>query len=236
MSKNIKDNLGARMKEYENSYSSRAMNYLPLLARIDGKTFHNWTKGLEKPFDRTFINIMQAVANYLVIETNAVIGYTQSDEISLCWNQNELNSQFFMGGKFNKLNSILASMTTALFNDLASNLLKGRKLAFFDCRTWQVPNQIEAANYFVWRENDAARNSISMLAQSHFSHKQLHKKSQRDMHEMLHEKGVNWNNLEDELKRGTYIRRNGLYYYWWLRKSTNKVDVIFNNEDPIEEK
>ena len=77
----------------------------------------------------------------------------------------------------------------------------------FDCRVFQLPNEEELANCFVWREIDAVRNSVSMLAQAIFSHKQLQGKDRKAMITMLEEKDIRWNELRDDLKRGTYFKR-----------------------------
>jgi tRNA(His) 5'-end guanylyltransferase len=79
-------------------------------------------------------------------------------------------------------------------------------LAFFDARAFTIPDQVEVHNYFVWRQKDATRNSISMAAQAHFSHKQLLNKNTNEMQEMLWaEHGVNWNDYDPRFKRGTLV-------------------------------
>ena len=71
-----------------------------------------------------------------------------------------------------------------------------------------MPSLNDAALQLIWREKDAVKNSISMLAQSLFSHKQLQNLNSNQMQDkMFIEKGVNWNNLETCKKRGTYIKR-----------------------------
>ena len=201
-----KDNLGDRMKEYEGRFSGRLMPLLPVLARIDGRAFHNYTRKLGKPFDEGFVDLMRMVTQYLAAETKAVIGYTQSDEITLAYYSPSTRSQIFFDGKLQKMCSVLASMTTAVFNQYADEYITNPhpRIAEFDCRVWQVPTLCEAANVFVWRELDATRNSLEMLARAHFSHNQLYKKGANLMHDMLHEKGVNWNDLPAKFKRGSY--------------------------------
>lgn len=77
----------------------------------------------------------------------------------------------------------------------------------FDCRAWQVPSKTEATNTLLWRELDAAKNSISMAARSLFSHKELQGKSGSEMQEMMFGKGVNWNDYPAFFKRGTFSQR-----------------------------
>jgi tRNA(His) 5'-end guanylyltransferase len=228
------------MKKYESLYSINLMDYLPTLARIDGKAFHTFTRGLSKPFDPGLMAAMQFVTHDLVKETGAKLGYTQSDEISLLFWQDELETQYYLGGKINKLNSILASMTTQFFINRRSFLSETHQIknVFFDCRTWQVPNKIEAANYFVWRENDAARNSVQMVGQHHFSQKQLHGLSCNEIQDrLMTKKGINWNDLAPSQKRGTFYKKDGMYIIndFFLRKATNKVEVIFEGAEPTYE-
>lgn len=224
--------LDHRMEAYERAYvSNRAMPLIPTVARLDGKSFHTWTKGLDKPYDRDMIEIMQRTTKRLVEESNAVIGYTQSDEITLIFENknNDPNSQIFFGGKLYKMISVLASMCTAFFNDevtermqeiavknitsiqVKARLLSQKPLAFFDCRIFQVPTKEEAVNCLIWREEDASRNSIQMAGHANFSDTELHKKSTDQIQEMLFQnKGINWNDYKWFEKRGTYVRRKNL--------------------------
>lgn len=207
------DALGDRMKEYEAAFAGKAMPFLPILARIDGKCFHSLAKrmGFLKPFDMRLHQAFVATAIKLVEETNATIGYTQSDEITLAWYTDNPGTQLFFDGKVQKLISVLASQATLEFNVLASRAFGAEFRALFDCRVWQVPTLVEATNVFVWREIDATKNSISMAARAHYSHKQVHGMSSVQMQDMLHAKGVNWNDYPAEFKRGSYIRRDRVW-------------------------
>lgn len=187
---------------------------LPTLARLDGRTFHSFCKHLDRPFDTEFCIIMQKVTDYLVEQTNALVGYTQSDEITLLWYTDDPKSQIFFGGKLYKMISILASMCSVRFNQLCHdyNIYTSHdsitKAPVFDCRVWQVPTFSEALNTFIWREFDAVRNSIQLAGQACFSHKQLHEKSCKQIQEMLfQEKQINWNDYPPHFKRGTYYQK-----------------------------
>lgn len=81
----------------------------------------------------------------------------------------------------------------------------------FDARVFTLSDPVEVANYFLWRQRDAVRNSISMAAQAHFSHKRLHGVSTCGMQELLwSEAGVNWSDYPDGCKRGRVtIRHSG---------------------------
>lgn len=207
----MRDDLGDRMKLYEGQESGRRfMPKLPILARLDGRSFHSFCKGLDRPFDERFKDLMVHATKYLVEETNALVGYRQSDEITLCWYSDDIKSQVFFDGRIQKMTSILAAMATARFNRLLSEYLpdKAHLMPTFDCRVWQVPTLEEAANVFVWREQDAVRNSIQMVGQANFSHKQLQGKGCNEIQEMLfQEKGINWSNYPAWARRGTYVRK-----------------------------
>lgn len=207
----MNDPMGDRMKLFEGMEAGRKfLPLLPVCARLDGKCFSSYTKNLKRPYDERFSNLMIATTKYLVESTNAKMGYTQSDEISLVFYQERYDSQIFFDGKIQKMVSVLTSMATAYFNAWVSTYLqhaKPEKLALFDCRIWQMPNLEEAANVFLWREFDATKNSITMAAQEFYSHKELHEKSGAEKQEMLFQKGINWNDYPAFFKRGTYIQR-----------------------------
>lgn len=232
------DQLGIRIKEYESlTTGCKLMKGLGIIARLDGRSFHTFCRGLKKPFCYELVETMQEVTKFLVEETHAQLGYVQSDEISLCWL--DIDKAPF-DGKLFKLQSVLASLATSKFvnyitekyiitddfvnGDMDSLLVTSRlqdeynswKLLYekcqkiipsFDCRVFQLPNEIELANTFVWREIDAVRNSVSMLAQANFSHKELQGKDRKAMLTMLEEKGIRWNELRSDLKQGAYFKR-----------------------------
>jgi tRNA(His) 5'-end guanylyltransferase len=166
MSGDKNDEFGNRMKEYEGQEAQRRfLPLLPICVRIDGKNFSNWTRNLERPYDARLSDVMIGVTRALMEESNAVLGYTQSDEISLILYSDRYQSQVYFDGKIQKLVSVLASMATGYFNEFAKAQFKEGYpgLANFDCRAWTVPNQEEAANAILWREKDATKNSISPI-------------------------------------------------------------------------
>lgn len=203
----MKDELGNRMKAF---YEDRARVYLPrrnyIVIRCDGKAFHTYLRGCQKPFDLQFIDDMQQTTIALCKQVqNCILGYVQSDEISLVLCEQGIKSEAWFDNNVQKIASISASIATAHFNR-AQN--KPDKIAYFDSRCFSIPTKVEAMNYLFWRQMDAERNSIQMLAQAHFSHKELHKKNTSDLHDMLFlQKGINWAELEPQLKRGAIIRK-----------------------------
>lgn len=201
--------LGNRMKIYEETGKLKLMPLLPIMIRLDGKNFHTFTKGLKRPYDIRLSELMRNTTKFLVEETNALIGYTQSDEISLILYTDDMRSQLYMDGRHFKISSILSAKASVYFNQNLKKYLPEKKSSspVFDCRTWNVPTKQEAVNTLIWREQDAVRNSIQMAGQSLYSHRELHKKDCDEIQEMLFKKGINWNDYPSFFKRGTYIRR-----------------------------
>lgn len=196
---------------YEGAEAGRMfMPMLPIVARMDGRAFSKFTKGMKRPYDPRMSEAMIRTTEHLVRETNALMGYTQSDEITLVWFTDNLKSQVWFNGRITKMVSSLAAETTLAFYEETCELMPEfrRKRPRFDARVWQVPNMVEASNAFLWREMDATKNSIQMAGRHYYSHKQLHQKNTGDIKDMLiNEKGVNWNDYPDFFKRGTFIQR-----------------------------
>lgn len=215
MGKATIDTLGDMMKEYEMAFAGqKAMKGLPLLARLDGRSFHTFTKGLKRPYDQRLSTCMIETARYLVEETHASVGYTQSDEISLAWYiPVGSTSELMFGGRIQKITSVLAGLASAKFMKLVMEHIpeKAMQVPVFDCRVWQVPDINVAADAFLWRELDATKNSISMAAHSEFSHNSLHCMTGSEKQERLWaERGINWNDYPAFFKRGTYVQRQSV--------------------------
>lgn len=194
--------IGERMKyNYEQPYLLRFPLRMPLIIRIDGKGFHQFTKNMKKPFDNELIDRMALLSKYMYDNLQGVVlTYCQSDEISiLVHNYKKLESQSPYNNELQKLVSITAGMASAYFSNLYG------KIAIFDSRAFVLPEQ-EVCNYFIWRQLDAVRNSISMVANSLYSHKQLHKKNSSDKQEMIFAKGQNWNDYPTHQRRGFCVR------------------------------
>ncbi len=188
----------------------RALRGLPLIARLDGRAFHTFTRNLSRPYDQGMSFAMIETTRYLVQEMIALVGYTQSDEITLAWYEpSQSDTDYAFDGRFQKLASVLAGMASARFCQLVARHLptKVNETPHFDCRVWQVPTLQDAADVFVWREDDATKNSISMAASAHYTDAELDRKNSSDKQEMLWQKGVNWNDYPTFFKRGTYVQR-----------------------------
>lgn len=198
--------LSDRMKEYERSFDHYLPPRLPVLARLDGMAFHTLTRKAQRPFDEAFISLMVRTARHLCEMTPTVeLAFVQSDEISLLfYYYKKLESQPWFGNRASKIISFLSGQASAYFNTKVWDDQWLENPATFDCRLWVMP-EIDVSNYFIWRWKDWVRNSVQMAARSVYSHKELNGKKQADMHEMLHQKGINWNNYNSYLKNGSIV-------------------------------
>jgi tRNA(His) 5'-end guanylyltransferase len=194
----MSDSLGDRMKIYEKANDSRLVPHVPFILRVDGKSFHSYTKGCEKPYDKALFRAMLQTTCDIRNQLHYIFAYGQSDEVSFLFYYPDTKSQSPFDGRVDKLCSIMASAFTWYFSKLHDN---GRP-ALFDCRAFNIPfNEIN--NYFIWRQQDAVRNSIQMIGHANFSPKQLHGKTCNQIQDMLFkEKEINWNNVEPYFKRG----------------------------------
>lgn len=200
-------NLDDRMKSYEMTSRYIIMPRMPTIIRVDGKAFHSLTKTCKRPFDDHFMVAMNCAALALVQEIqNARIAFVQSDEISiLLIDYNKYNSQQWFDGNINKIVSISACIAAQHFSKSFG------KISYFDSRVFNLPEK-EVENYFIWRQQDASRNSVNMVAQSLYSPKQLHGVNTKDAQELIFQKGQNWNDLGARYKRGRCALPDGMDY------------------------
>lgn len=221
--------LSDRMKNYELVSDYRLTKRTPVIVRIDGKAFHTYTKGLDKPFDSILSEAMNYVCRKLVETVQGCkFAYTQSDEISLLltdWDKSTTDCYFDY--RVQKMVSVLASAATMYFNqfitqrvlywkkgtsdeakELFNKWYKKAGGAMFDARVYNMPKE-DVCNYFIWRQEDASRNSIQSLGRSKFSYKQMLNKSNNEVQDMLfNEYGINWNYIDTKWKRGFAVYRD----------------------------
>lgn len=213
MSKKLKhqnrpDSLGDRMKSYEDAYRF----YLPkrsyLILRLDGKAFHTLTKGLRRPYDKDFAEIMNQTAIELCRQIQgSQFAYVQSDEISILVTDlgGKLNTENWFGNNLQKMVSVSASIATWAFN-FGQFLQVGDVFpGHFDSRVFLISDKTEVNNYFYWRWLDCERNSVSMAAQANYSHKELQGKNKEKMLEML---GDKYYSLPQGFKNGRFVSRD----------------------------
>lgn len=220
--------LANRMKEYEKRNQYYLQKRTPVAIRVDGRSFHTFTKGFQRPFDEILIKTMQETAKYMCENIQgAKFAYIQSDEITIILiDYDTLETDCWFNYRTDKLCSITASMATMAFNKFFDNNVREYinkiipnalsplaitymqavdKGAMFDARCFNIPKE-EVTNLVYWRQLDAARNSIQMVGQANFSHKELQNKSCNMIQDMLHEqKGINWNDFPTDYKRGAAV-------------------------------
>jgi tRNA(His) 5'-end guanylyltransferase len=198
------------MKGYEAATRAVLPRRTFTVVRCDMRAAHAYLAQADRPFDEEFMGVMDDTAAALCAEVSgSVFAFTQSDEISvLVTDFGSVNAQPWFAGVVQKMASIAAATATAVFNARSAYLAVPHHRATFDARVFTVPDPVEVANYFVWRQRDCVRNSVSMAAQAHFSHKRLHGLNGGQMQELLwSEKGVNWNDYPDGAKRGRVCTR-----------------------------
>jgi tRNA(His) 5'-end guanylyltransferase len=185
------------MKEYEGIEAKRTLvPGLPVCIRLDGRAFHNVTKNCLRPFDAELREVMCRVTTALMEECNAVIGYTQSDEITLVLKPMAHIGDYYFGGRIQKICSMLSAVASVKFNYLVHDVeftklesRIGNRTAYFDCRAWNVPHMDFAALVLSWRQADSIKNAISMIAQTLYPHKELLNKNSDDKLEMIQKAG-----------------------------------------------
>ena len=219
----MKDELGDRIKGF---YEDRTRFLLPrrtyTILRIDGKAFHTYTRDLKQPFDDGLIEDMDATACYLCKNIQgSKFAFVQSDEISILMTDFDIiGTDAWFDGNIQKIVSVAAGLATAEFNrlrllrgcnnnggDIDESALKNMKFATFDARVFTIPANYEVENYMIWRQKDATRNSISSVARSLYSQKEVDGKNSDQKQEMIFQKGINWNDYPPMFKRGRFIQK-----------------------------
>ena len=223
----MKNDLSKRMKEYEQCYSIKIPKRTYTIIRLDGVGFSKYTKMFEKPFDDILSNVMDVATIELCKFMTPKFAYTQSDEISLMFTDIEnIDSELIFDGKVQKLCSISASKVTAAFNKTMLKVLASFKYqpdelmqkiisgdfaeidAVFDSRVYVIPDFREVSNYFIYRQQDCTRNSISMAADVVVGKDATKGKSGSQKQEMMFQNGVNWNDYKTKYKRGSVIKKH----------------------------
>jgi tRNA(His) guanylyltransferase len=195
------------MKQY---YEDALRVHLPrqthVVLRIDGRAFHTFTRGLERPYCRPLADALDAAALHLASEImGARFAYGQSDEYSFLMTDFDTEkTDMWFAGNLQKIVSVSASLFTAAFHQ-AWPPRTGQPLATFDCRALVIPQRSEVEKYFLWRQLDASANSLNMLASAHYTHAELLGKSEAQKHDLLHAKGLNWAKEPVDFKRGRMI-------------------------------
>lgn len=221
------DPIGDRMKRYERAAKTALPWRMPVVVRIDGRAFHTYTKGCARPFDEKFIAAMDACAIAVCEDAQgAALAYVQSDEISvLLHGYRRLDSRF--ENEVQKIVSISAGLASAEMTMRSAAIFGETKRACFDARAFVLP-EAEVCNYFIWRQQDATRNAIQMMAHASYSHRELHGKNTSEMQDMLFAKGINFNNAPVYHRRGRCIVRET-----YQEKGATRHRWVADNDIPV---
>lgn len=215
---------------YRNLTDYRLLPNGYIMVMLDGRSFSKKIKNnFKRPFDETFINLMNETAKYVCEKVSGCkLAYVQSDEINLVL-YDDFEKDPFFGNRLCKLQSIIASIATSKFNQLAFievlkdnnyhkddviNMIANSSLYEFDCKVWNVPNVNDAFASILYRQNDCVRNSKEAVAQNYFSHKTLNGKKTEEQIELVKEYfGVNWyNDFTGGEQYGRLIIRHKMKY------------------------
>lgn len=211
MEKNNTPSLTDRMKGYEDAYRYYFTKRTPLVIRLDGKSFSNWTRSLDRPFDMRLSKWMQETVKYAMQEVQTcAFAYSNSDEISLFLRDwDKLNTDAWFGGNLQKIVSVTSSIVTAKFNDVVKTNMSNAKLAHFDARAYILPKD-EVVNYFIYRQHEGIRNSVQMLAQSLFSAKDIRGINNATLKQMIIDQypDQSWDNLDPVFRYGFALRKD----------------------------
>jgi tRNA(His) guanylyltransferase len=203
----LKDDLGQRIKQsYEDALRITLPRRTHLILRIDGRSFHQFTRSLERPYSQALADALDHAALALAHQlTGCKFAFGQSDEYSfLATDYDSPKAKMWFDGNLQKIASVGASVFTAAF----AHAFSSAEPATFDCRAFVIPFAADVENYFLWRQLDASANSLNMLASAHYSHEELLGKSETEKHDLLHAKGLNWARQPVDFKRGRALLRN----------------------------
>ena len=199
-----------------------------VIAHIDGRAFSKLVKNrFNLPFDTDFIDMMNKTAAYVCKNVQGCkLAYAQSDEISLIITDfDTINTDSFFGYRLCKMQSIIASLATAKFNQLymlylmthtnidQDKLFSEKYLAQFDCKCFNVPTYNDAFAWLKYRQNDCIKNSKNQAAQTYLSYKQLVRLNSDEQIQLLkQEKGIDWNEYPDDQKYGRLIYKENVEF------------------------
>lgn len=203
--------LAKKFKELESDFSYILPNNKIVGYRLDGKSFHTFTKSFDRPFDHKLMKAMDEATLEVIQQVlpHAICGYTQSDEISVFVDERKLESdkkEQIFSGKIQKLVSVSASAATAGFlSSLIKQGIQPRKLPLFDSRVFVLDSLDEVFENITWRRLDARKNAVTMAAESLFSSKELHGKSTPERITML--EGTAYERLPEDFMNGRFFFR-----------------------------
>jgi tRNA(His) 5'-end guanylyltransferase len=208
------DPLGDKVKALEDVANEHAFEPNAfLIARVDGRAFHTFTRGMAKPADLWLLDSMVHATVETAADFKSRLAYVQSDEATFCWHyETPAHGSLPFNGRVQKLCSLIAGVFSACFIDGLvardpKRYLELGRVPAFDCRIWAVPGAAEQAEAFAWREKDAVKNAVSMAACTVASPSELAGMKHRERLALLEERGFDWEGLPLAFRAGAYVRR-----------------------------
>lgn len=222
------NSLGDRIKVYEKNSTQTLIRRMPVIIRVDGRSFSKFTRTqYGRGYHKEFIDTMMTVARHLFKDMQGcTFAYGQSDEISfLLTDYKTIQTECWFGYNLQKMVSIAAARASSKFTAITKWPVE------FDARAFNIPFE-EVCNYFIWRQQDATRNSIQMAGREKFSHSELNNKTQKDIKDLLiNEKGINWNDYPTLRKRGYSLYRSDTEEHKDMGKIFTNTEIPIFSED-----
>lgn len=227
------DNIEDRMLYLRSLTDYKLIPNSYVMVMLDGRSFSSTIKKyFKKPFDDTFIDIMNETARYLCERIQGCkFAYVQSDEISLVITDFDTpETDAFFGYRLEKILPLCASMATSKFNQLMTieainrtcneqfskleliDIINNMKLHEFDCKAWNVPSYNDVYTWFLYRQLDCIRNSKQQTARTYLSHKECTSKKVDELIDILTDtKNIDWNTFDDGKKYGRFIYKETVH-------------------------
>lgn len=211
------DELGDRVKAFESKANAEQFDpHSFILARVDGRAFHTFTKGMAKPYDDMVFTAMIGATIAVSADLKPRLAFVQSDEATFCWHYPKREQvqmcELPFNGRVQKLCSLLAGAFSSAFLDTcvrqdAPRYLELNRVPVFDCRVWDVPTYKDQVDAFTWREKDAVKNAVSSAACTIATPKELEGLRHRERLALMAERGLDWPSFPNAYKHGAYVRR-----------------------------
>lgn len=209
LNRDLFEQYGIYMKTFEKDIPHQISNDQSFIVRLDGRAFHSFTRGLQKPFSPELRFCMVETAKHLAEKFNAKLAFVQSDEITLLFQYEVGPAEHMFGGKRDKFISLTAAEASVFFNDVIRQNIpeKSYMRPVFDSRIVRCDDSEIPLLNFRWRQMDCVRNAIAMIAQANISHKKLQGVNVRGQIEMLRDMGVMYEAFSEFERLGTFIRK-----------------------------
>jgi len=203
-----------RISSYEDAYNYSIIQKLPIVVKLNGRSFSKLTSLLNKPFDIQFLNVMQDVCIKVAMDAEGcVFAYSFNDEIILILkNDQSIRTMPWYDNNIQKIASVTSSLASIQFFSSAQKYnLNILGAPVFTSQVFAVPNITEAVNVLIAKQQQSIQSCISFacfyetikeyddisLARSTLTQKTIDEKI-----ELLQDLNVDYNSLNPEFKKG----------------------------------